>query len=126
MSYTPTVWKNGDKITSEKLNKLENAVASEGVPAIIYATLTGELVDDVIVNHCDKSLSELLAAIDAGSFIVLRHGDIFSPMCGFSNDNITFSDYYIHNGKLYVTSIKVEAEDVVTVSEMAVTGDTPN
>ena len=30
MSYTPTVWQNGDVITAEKLNKLENGVAGAG------------------------------------------------------------------------------------------------
>ena len=27
MAYTPTVWANGDVITADKLNKLENGVA---------------------------------------------------------------------------------------------------
>ena len=30
MSYTPTVWASGDIVTSTKLNKLENGVASAG------------------------------------------------------------------------------------------------
>jgi len=30
MSYTPTEWNNGDVITAEKLNKLENGVAEGG------------------------------------------------------------------------------------------------
>lgn len=32
MSYTPTEWVTGDIVTSEKLNKLENAVANGVVP----------------------------------------------------------------------------------------------
>ena len=31
MAYTPTTWQCGDTITAEKLNKLEQAVASGGV-----------------------------------------------------------------------------------------------
>lgn len=31
MAYTPTEWKNGDTITAEKLNNLENGVANEQV-----------------------------------------------------------------------------------------------
>ena len=31
MAYTPTVWANGDVITADKLNKLENGVANEQV-----------------------------------------------------------------------------------------------
>jgi len=31
MSYTPTVWKAGDTVTSTKLNKLENGIANNGI-----------------------------------------------------------------------------------------------
>lgn len=31
MAYTPTTWRNGDIITAEKLNKLEQAVQNEQV-----------------------------------------------------------------------------------------------
>lgn len=44
MAYTPTVWANGDVITADKLNKLENGVANEQVgpagPAGSAATVT--------------------------------------------------------------------------------------
>ena len=30
MAYTPTTWNNGDIITAEKLNKIENGVAQAG------------------------------------------------------------------------------------------------
>lgn len=44
MAYTPTVWANGDVITADKLNKLENGVANEQVgpagPAASAATVT--------------------------------------------------------------------------------------
>lgn len=30
MSYTPTVWANGDTITATKLNKIENGIADAG------------------------------------------------------------------------------------------------
>ena len=30
MGYTPSNWQNGDVITAEKLNKMENGIASAG------------------------------------------------------------------------------------------------
>lgn len=30
MAYTPTVWKTGDVVSSEKLNKMENGIANAG------------------------------------------------------------------------------------------------
>lgn len=32
MAYTPTEWKANDEITSEKLNKIENGIATEKGP----------------------------------------------------------------------------------------------
>lgn len=31
MAYEPTEWKNGDIITAEKLNKIENGIANNGI-----------------------------------------------------------------------------------------------
>lgn len=44
MSYTPTVWNTGDTITAEKLNKLENGVASGG--GIFIVPVTATIPDD--------------------------------------------------------------------------------
>ena len=90
---------------------------------IVYATITVDGDPEDPTYHCDKSLAELKAAITAGSFVICRHGDIYSPLYGYSSDAVTFNDYYIYNGKLTVTSIDVAAEDTVTVTEMTFTAD---
>lgn len=38
MAYTPTEWKNGDVITAEKLNKLENGVSNGPLEVEIITT----------------------------------------------------------------------------------------
>lgn len=43
MSYTPTNWATGDTITAEKLNKLEQGVASAG--SVLILTDTNETLD---------------------------------------------------------------------------------
>lgn len=43
MSYTPTNWKTGDVVTSEKLNKLENGVATAGGVLVVNASESGML-----------------------------------------------------------------------------------
>lgn len=58
MSYTPTVWKTGDIVTSEKLNKLENAIPQGGVMMIgteeiddtTYLTATWQEINDAMRN----------------------------------------------------------------------------
>ena len=128
MPYIPTEWKKGDKITAEKLNNIESGVSAANSisPQIVYASLTAELVDgtyDQFTYHCNMTLAEILAALESGSFVILRHGDIYSLVSGYSQQAVTFSDYYIYNGKLYVTSIKVEANDVVEISNLVITGE---
>jgi hypothetical protein len=42
MSYTPTVWKSGDVISSEKLNKIENGIEAVGIETNIQNPTDGQ------------------------------------------------------------------------------------
>lgn len=45
MAYTPTNWANGDVITSEKLNKMEQGIASGGSGSgfyVLHTTITSD------------------------------------------------------------------------------------
>lgn len=56
MSYTPTVWNAGDVVTAEKLNKLEQGVAEGGGGGVDYPTFTvGESLS------CDMTYAEARA-----------------------------------------------------------------
>lgn len=59
MAYTPTVWKNGDTITAEKLNKAEQGIA-DATPLVC----TIELVESnpTVVGATYKTISEALSA----------------------------------------------------------------
>jgi len=71
MSYTPTEWNNGDVITAEKLNKLENGVAAGGsgggVLVVNMNSATGTL---------DKTWQEIFDAKIA--VIIIEEEDAFS------------------------------------------------
>ena len=72
MSYTPTEWKSGDVVTSAKLNKLEEGVASSG--GALIATLTQTLDGEEWINNgCDKTLDELKAAMESGVPIIFKN-----------------------------------------------------
>lgn len=45
MSYTPTEWKSGDIVTSEKLNKLEQGVANGGGNILVVEEADGQLTE---------------------------------------------------------------------------------
>lgn len=65
MSYTPTVWSNGDSITAEKFNKLENGVAARN--GIFWVTENEN-------QELDKNWNEIVGAVAAGMLPVLKAG----------------------------------------------------
>lgn len=70
MSYTPTEWKAGDTVTSAKLNKLEQGVASSGggslVVPVFTLTLTPGKSEGQYDVTCDMTYEEVLAAVESG------------------------------------------------------------
>ena len=71
MSYTPTNWQSGDTITSEKLNKIENGIASaDGYRidiTISGSTVTtdynGATLTEIATAYADDPSTEILAVI---------------------------------------------------------------
>ena len=61
MSYTPTVWNAGDVVTAEKLNKLEQGVAEGGGGGgdFDYPTFT----NNGEAWACDKTFNEVVALV---------------------------------------------------------------
>lgn len=69
MSYTPTNWQSGDIVTSEKLNKLEQGVVSNGQDLFII-NLIGE--GPYQSNRvADKTYGEIAEAFFSGKRVVL-------------------------------------------------------
>lgn len=80
MSYTPTEWSNGDVITAEKLNKLENGVGDSNI-FIVNISVYGSGGSYTVT--ADKTYTELKAAYDAGKIIV---GNIDDDQGGAPSD----------------------------------------
>lgn len=57
MSYEPTVWKDGDLVTSAKLNKLEQGVANN---ILVVHTIYDE---DTNITTLDKTWQEIYDAV---------------------------------------------------------------
>ena len=77
--YTPTVWKNGDIITEQKLNKLEQGLEDAGCKiAKINVTLTA--VGTSYTCTPDKTFAEVMALIEDGYIPVylFSEGDVHS------------------------------------------------
>ena len=69
MAYTPTVWKTGDVITAEKLNKAEQGIAAAS-DAVFYVTFTYDELTET--TTADKTMAEIEEAISAGKAVFCK------------------------------------------------------
>jgi len=82
MSYTPTVWKSGDVVTSAKLNKLENGVAAAGGGSVLVINATPDFdhaeSEEEVPLTLDKTAAEILAADKTELHISIGQGSYYS------------------------------------------------
>lgn len=74
MAYNKTTWQNGDTITAEKLNNMENGIAN--LP-IMIVTVHEEDIGGDYVDKTDYSSNEIIAAIDAGKLVFVNYYNIW-------------------------------------------------
>lgn len=76
MAYEPTNWRTGDVVTSAKLNKIEQGIASGGSDMFIV-TLTGIYDESTGTStySADKTFAEIDAAFRARKAVYLRDVD---------------------------------------------------
>ena len=96
MSYTPTEWKSGDVITSEKLNNLEQGVADAsgggGGALVIDLEVTGSAMT------LNKTWQEIFNTISGGTFAFVRNVDTDDIML------YNLEEIYIDNGSYGVSA----------------------
>ena len=66
MSYEPTNWKDGDLVTSAKLNKLEQGVANGGGIFIVHVNTQTGALDKTWQEIYDAGFGVITAATDDG------------------------------------------------------------
>lgn len=70
MAYEPTVWRDGDTITTARLNKLEQGVAEGG--GTLIANIDFADPTDITSITVDKNATDVMAAMQAGMVIFCR------------------------------------------------------
>lgn len=70
MAYEPTVWKSGDVVTSAKLNKLEQGVASGGGVLTVHEG-EGKVLDKTWQEIYDAGFSVLELSVGGRTYGVL-------------------------------------------------------
>ncbi|WOC32819.1 MULTISPECIES: hypothetical protein [Caproicibacterium] len=66
MAYTPTDWKNGDIITADRLNKLEQGVSNEQIGPQGPKGDTGEAGKDGVTPQLQSNGTEIQVSTDNG------------------------------------------------------------
>lgn len=132
MAYTPTNWKNGDRITAEKLNKIENGIQSsdrglfvELFPAEVNGTTYQRIIvensgsEEVLFNPYivpeDISIADIVGFTsfdeDEGEFSreYISHYS-FRTVYGRSADQVPATDISIE-GSAEIAVVTVSNED---------------
>ena len=105
MAYEPTVWESGDIVTSAKLNKLEQGVASAaggggggGGGALV---VTGTIVDDPGGGQrlvCDKTTGQIINAIQTGGAVFSLEMGGMLELASFTHVTFDGEIYDLHAG----------------------------
>ena len=109
MAYTPNNWKDGDVITAEKMNKLEQGIVKVGNDVDNLTPLVGHLVyDDSSSNICriDLTFKDIYDAVFAGRNIYILLMD--------SDDYETYQDFYYELYSIAGYSISHYDENTIT------------
>lgn len=94
MSYTPTNWKNGDIITAEKLNKIENAIT----PFIVNFEFDKETEETTVTS--DKTAEQVYNAIISGKTVIGidQHNNVYAVTdYGYDEDEDKYNVSFLNN-----------------------------
>lgn len=91
MNYNKTTWDTGDIVTAEKLNNIEDGIASAGDGIFIVSVQGG----DNEPRALDKTYAEIVEAFNSGKTVVILQSQSSSAgtavgwmyLCGYSEIN---------------------------------------
>lgn len=115
MSYTPTLWKAGDTVTSAKLNKIENGIAD----TVQVIDITSDNEEHPHLGNDDITYQSLANALQAGKIIIFRiiQNNFMTYGMGMML-NIEAEKYYC-----YINNIEFEAESATEPLMVSLSSD---
>lgn len=156
MSYTPTEWETGDVITAVKLNNMETGITNALAPVITNPQDGQTLVYDATAGvwkngngnaanvfyatytptsgttaTCDKTYSEIAAAIDAGALVIAKvvagaNAYQLIPMTAIANsdnvESVVFANVDVTAEYVIKVSIEHFEDDEITLSTITFVG----
>lgn len=100
MSYTKTAWTDGDVISAEKLNHIEEGVSES--PDIIVVHFTIDYEQSPVAVTADKTFNELKTAIENGVVVlgVDTDGQTYTTSVIYTDDVLDYIAFYMVNCQL--------------------------
>lgn len=99
MSYEPTTWVTGDKVTATKMNKIEQGIATGGF--IINVTIEEE--SPYMTLTMDKTWDEIYNAASVGSLI-----QVVTPYVDFEGVDVIGFQYLFLNAVYHYSAFEDE------------------
>lgn len=122
MSYTPHTWQTGETVTAEKLNALEQGVASGGGAPVMRINAVIDWSGETPTATVDKTFAEIKAHLDGGGFCFLiddmynTYTLIETTTLGGVLNSFGFGFVQLYNvGEMLGTTIFINSDGTVSV-----------
>lgn len=112
MGYEKQTWVNGEVITDNKLNHMEDGIANAGGGDLFVVTVTPD--SDWEVFTTDKTYSEVESAVESGKVVVFRliDGDYINYLyqCDFDGYSVG-ANYSVYTSNIISVMTLIYAND---------------
>ena len=138
MAYTKQTWQCGDSITADKLNHMEDGIASGGGSALVVQLIEGEMPTcspgciPKSEKHLDKTWQEIKDAYDAGIPVYMQYATTYTDEFGSTIDYFRYTlialeestldnstQYFVFftNAQDHIQGIASTSTDTIVVAE---------
>ena len=116
MSYTPTEWATGDVVTAQKLNKLENGLASVASDADDHSAGVAKVIASVFENYADVAFSATSAQTISKLMVAPPNGTTFKVKLSASA-RISLIGHKSSGNTVLVYQMVIDREYTVTLTD---------
>lgn len=112
MAYTKQTWQNGDTITAEKLNHMEDGIGAPIPGGCLYITVT-DIDSGNNTATLDKTFEEINNAFNNNMYLILIHPEGYVLSLNYLSPDYEYGWVYRFDTSLSEELIKIDSEDSV-------------
>ena len=117
MAYEKQTWANGDVITAEKLNHMEDGIAQGGTSGIVIVDLSGPSISSDDLNKITNAYSS--KEIVLGVFDEDSYGFMMSASMGMGGLTAVFESTHIYGTTMVVATITASSSSTTLEKKSA-------